>query len=197
MAHQPAISFSISFFLYSTAPVGAHLTLDEMNNFVYNIPLMVLMCGVVAMMVAILMFDQLRGTTLKDWLSRFWPLDRRRVLHLAKQNGFYFFIDRLIGWSDVIVRLSWIVALPALAGGIRSVLIAAFLISFCFVIRFGCLTYLAAKRVKLFTMPLDYDGFGVYARSANDWRKFKCKMRSPLILSVVATGGFLYAAVSL
>ena len=148
-------------------------------------------------MVVILMFDQLRGTALKDRLSRFWPPDRRRVLHLAKQNGFDFFIDRLIRWSDVIVRLSWIAALPALAGGLRSVLMAAFLISLCFVIRFGSLTYLAAKRVKRFTIPLDYDGFGVYARSADDWREFEGEMRSPLILSVVATFGFLFAALSL
>lgn len=168
-----------------------------MNAFTYNIPLMLLMCGVVAMMVVILMFDQSRGTALKDWFSRFWPPARRRVLHLAKQNGFYFFIDRLIGWSDVIVRLSWIAALPALAGGLRSVLIAAFLISLCFAIRFGCLSYLAAKRVKRFTIPLDYDGFGVYARSADDWREFEGEMRPPLIFSIVATSGFLFAAVSL
>ena len=149
------------------------------------------------MMVVILIFDQLRGTSLKDWLARFWPPDRRQVLHLAKQNGFYFFIDRLIGWSDVIVRLSWVAALPALAGGLRSVLLSAFMISLCFAIRFGCLTYLAAKRVKRFAIPFDYDGFGVYARSADDWREFEGEMRSPLIVSLIATGGFLYAAISL
>jgi ABC-type amino acid transport substrate-binding protein len=118
-------------------------------------------------------------------------------LHLEKQNGFYFFIDRLIGWSDVIVRLSWVAALPALAGGLVAMLIAAFLISLCFAIRFGSLSYLHAKRVKRFTIPLDCDGFGIYARSAEDWRKFEGEMRSPLIVSVVATVGFLTAAVCL
>ncbi|MGK0190562.1 MAG: hypothetical protein ACI9R3_006391, partial [Verrucomicrobiales bacterium] len=101
------------------------------------------------------------------------------------------------GWSDVIVRLSWIAALPAFAGGARSVLLAAFLISLCFLIRFGSLTYLAAMRVKRFTMPLDYDGFGVYARTADDWRQFEGEMRPPLIFSIVASCGFLFGAIAL
>lgn len=168
-----------------------------MTPFVYNVPLLALTCGVVAMMVVILMFDQLRGTALKDWLAGFWPPDRRRVLHLAKQNGFYFFVERLIQWSDVIVRLSWIAALTSFAGGPQSVLIAAFLISLCFLIRFASLTYLAASRVKRFTIPLDYDGYGVYARTAEDWREFEAEMRPPLIISIVAAGGFLFSAIVL
>jgi hypothetical protein len=168
-----------------------------MNPIVYTIPLIAVTCVIAALMVIILKFDQLRGTALKDWLARFWPPDRRRVLHLTKQNGFYFFVDRLIGWSDVIVRLSWIAALPAFAGGSRSVLLAAFLVSLCFLIRFGSLTCLAAKRVKRFTIPLDYDGVGVYARTADDWRQFEGEMRAPLIFSIVASCGFLFGATAL
>lgn len=148
-------------------------------------------------MVVILMFDQLRGSGLKEWLVGFWAPDRRRVLHLRKQNGFYFMVDRFIVWSDVIVRLSWIAALPSFAGGVRSALIAAFLISLCFFIRFGFLTYFAAKKGERFTIPLDYDGFGVYARTAEDWREFEREMRSPLVFSIMATGGFLLGAIAL
>jgi hypothetical protein len=81
-----------------------------MDAVIYTLPLIGWTCVVAAMMVSILCFDRLRGTALKDFLSRFWPADRRRDLHLDKQNGFYFFVDKLISWSDVVVRLSWLAA---------------------------------------------------------------------------------------
>lgn len=163
----------------------------KMNALIYTLPLIGWTSVVAAMMITILCFDRLRGTALKDFLSRFGSPDRRRVLHLKKQNGFYFFVDKLITWSDLVVRCSWVAALPALVGGAQAVLAAAFLISLCFLLRSACLTFLAAKRVKTFSIPLDYDGFGVYARTAEEWREIEKEMRVPLIFSTMASAGFL------
>ena len=165
-----------------------------MNAILSIMPLVGLVGLVASMMITILAFDRLRGTRFKDWLAGFWKADRRRVLHLAKQNGFYFFVDRLIAWSDPLVRFSWLVALPACAAGNQALMLAGFLVSLCWLIRSATLSYLAASRVSRFSRPLDHDGFGVYAKSATGWREFGRSLKVPLAASGLAAPTFLGAA---
>ena len=151
----------------------------------------------VGMMSLIFQFDRLRWTRAKDYLGRFWSSDRRRVLHLEKQNGFFFFVDKLIEWSDLLLKFSWLAIIFALGGGLESTLIGGLIITLSFLVRFSCLTVLASQRVRRFTMPLDYDGFGVYARTASDWRVFRDELRQPLITSSIATLILIYTVFDL
>ena len=157
------------------------------SSTLYNIPLAILVTVVTALMIVVLLFEHQIGGALKDLLSRFWGARRREVLYLEAQNGFFFFIDLFIIWSGYVTRLVWISAFLSLLGGVRSFILGLFLVSLCFTIRLGCLSYLARRRVKLFTLPLEYDGYGVYGRAQNDWRDFADEMRSPMIFSVCAT----------
>ena len=54
---------------------------------------------------------------------------------------------------------------------------------------------LAEMKLKRFAIRLDCDGLGVFARSADDWRKLEREIRKPLIVSVLATGGFLLGVI--
>jgi hypothetical protein len=146
-----------------------------------------------AMMLVLLLFDQTRGKALKDWLAGFWPTDRRRVLHLEKNNGFYFFVDRLIDWSESFIRFAWVAALPTLIAGLNGLVVGAFFLALCFCIRSGTLTFLGASRVKKFSMPFDLDAYGVFGRTRAHWQSFYENERRHLAVSSMACIGILLA----
>lgn len=164
-----------------------------MNPIIAVIPAILLLGVVVVMIMAIFQFDRLRWCAVKDFLSRFWPVDQRRVLHLEKQNGFFFFVDRLIGWSGKIMKFSWVLVLPALRDGITTTVVAVLIISATYLLRFGSLMFFASKKMRHYTMPLEYDAYGVYARSASDWNAYKDEWRQPLIISAIFTLILTYA----
>ena len=166
---------------------------QKMNPLIAITPAILLLGVVVVMILAIFQFDRLRWSSAKDFLGRFWSADRRRVLHLEKQNGFFFFVDLLIDWLSKVMRFAWILVLPALSEGVTTTVLAALIISGTYLLRFGSLTFFASKKVRHSTMPLEYDGYGVYARSASDWRSFKKRSQHPLIISAIFTLIFIYA----
>jgi len=51
-----------------------------MNPIIAVIPAILLLGVVVVMIMAIFQFDRLRWCAVKDFLSRFWPVDQRRQL---------------------------------------------------------------------------------------------------------------------
>ena len=126
---------------------------------------------VVLLTVTIWQFDRYRWGELKDLLARLWKDDRREVLHLEKQNGFFFFLDRLIPISEWVLRLgALLLGIPFFASPVHFSA-AIVLLAFGIVFRSAVLTFLARKRVFEQSLPLEYDNAGIYARSAQDWRE--------------------------
>ena len=158
-----------------------------MVSFFSVTPSVILFGVTVGMMILIFQFDRLRWMAAKDYLSRFWSVDRRRVLLLNKLNGFYFFADKLIEWSGLLLRFSWLAIVFALSEGLESVVFSGLMVTMSFLVRFSYLMFYASQKVRRFTMPLEYDGYGVYARAAADWRGFRNELRQPLVVSSVWT----------
>jgi small-conductance mechanosensitive channel len=135
-------------------------------------------CG---MIFSALAFSMYRGSWLKDRLAKRWSARRREVLHLDIQNGFYFFMDRLMILSKrllwlstglgVVVALVYRQALPPIA----------LIVSLGMVLWAVVHWFIAHCRVDRFTDLLDGDGYGSIGRARTDWCSRERDARSFLI----------------
>lgn len=123
-------------------------------------------CG---MIFSALAFSMYRGDWLKDQLVKFWCARRQDVLYLNAQNGFYFFMERLmilskrLLWGSAgigaVVTLVYPQALPPIALAVSLGMILWAVVHW----------FIAHCRVARFTDLLDCDGYGSIGRARTDW----------------------------
>ena len=142
-------------------------------------------------MQAIYKFDDFKWLKFQEFLSSLWSADRRRVLHLEKQNAFFFFVDCFIDWSERLLWLSWIPLLVAFCGGIETGMLGCVILGLTFFIRSVSLRAFSVARVKRFSMPLDYDGYGSFGRSRLDLKAFGRTQSVVMWLSILVSLVFL------
>ncbi len=117
-----------------------------------------------------LAFARHRLPRLRDAFARIWSRRRREILHLECLNGFDFFRDRLHDWSRLILIAAVVSVLPVFIWDPDLFLLAGALVTWGFTFRHFARYYVASSRMKQASLPLEYDGFGSYARAASDWR---------------------------
>jgi hypothetical protein len=116
-------------------------------------------------------FSRYRGTGLKDWIARaWWPEDRRRVLFLEIDNGFFVLLELLIGASARVLPFVWLAAIPAYFAGPWPGVVATLMVALSLFTVSATVTAIATHRVVRLSELFAYDNFGTYARSRRDWQ---------------------------
>lgn len=133
------------------------------------IPLLLLLLLVAAMTAAIWQFSCYRWRTLKNQLVVYWPEERRRVLQLEADNGFIVLVEFLIHWSERLLMVAWLAAIPTLLLGVQGALGSILAIAIVHFIRSAVLVALGDGRRRAFASLWSYDNFGIYRRAADDW----------------------------
>lgn len=137
------------------------------------------------MMAIALAFSFYRGLWFKRQLSRLWTGRRREVLHLDAQNGYYFFMEMLVRWSETLSRISAVLALTVVLVRPASVLPVTCIVTFGIALRAAVLWYIARCRVSVFGELSGFDGYGTFWKARGDWRSRELAARTTFLGSVV------------
>lgn len=147
---------------------------------IWFLPLLSWLSVVVLIVATIWQFDSYRWTGVKDRLVRLWPEDRRANMHLEAMNGFIVAGQSLVEWSERLLKLAWIPALPILSQGLEAIVSAGILIASGFLLRSAVLLQIAKRKVKGLSGLFAYDGFGIYERARREWSTLAKQNRSSL-----------------
>lgn len=149
-----------------------------------------------AMVGIALAFSCYRGGRVKDCLAKLWSGRGREILHLEIDNGFFFFMDLLIRYSQRLLWASAILVLLLSIASPASLPSTAIVVSLAFAGHAGAIWFMAHHRVKVFRGMLASDGYGSYGQACTDWCSREKSVRPQLFaaMGVVLTAIYILCA---
>jgi len=132
----------------------------------------IFMCVLVWLALALsLAFMAHRLAGIRDLIALIWNHRRRQILFLNCLNGFDEFRDQLHHWSFYLAIAAAISVFPVFLWQPDSLGFACVLVCLTFALRSLVRSHVAGVLAGRACLPLDYDGFGSYARSEVKWRR--------------------------
>ena len=137
-----------------------------------------------------LAFAYHRGAHAKNLIAKGWNFRRREVLYLGALNGFDFLREKLHEWSAAASKLAAISVFLIFISDQDNLVLAAALVSTAFAYHYLARLHIARTRREQADLPLEYDGFGSYARATAHWNRERLEIKPVAVCWVVAALSF-------